>query len=193
MRRDIKEQELTSTQLFLLSYQTCQWWNAVFVQAERFFCALEKNHGGTPWDIENANCLFGAERTFLITAIFHAIEDLEKLDYEIQRSGDFSLMPVLESIEQIAPLYEIKNLRDMNEHSLDYLMEMGQKQDQFRTTIQNGDCSIPTTAAWTYVDGDAKIMALGRIKIDKLLLEMKAQFSLVQAKTKEIFEKELTR
>lgn len=28
MHRNIKESEMTSTQLFILSMQTCQWWNA---------------------------------------------------------------------------------------------------------------------------------------------------------------------
>ena len=47
MRKSIKEKEMTSTQRFLLAYQTCQWWNAVFVQAKRFFDVLEEDHGGT--------------------------------------------------------------------------------------------------------------------------------------------------
>lgn len=50
---------------------------------------------------------------------------------------------------------------------------------------------LSTTAAWTIVHGDAKIMLLGNVEIDKLLATMKEQLSFVQAKTKEIFEKEL--
>ena len=76
MRRDIKNQEMNSTQLWLLSYQACQWWNAVFVQANRFFDVLEKSHGGTPWDAGDENSMFLAERMFLIVALHHAIEDL---------------------------------------------------------------------------------------------------------------------
>ena len=45
MHKDIKEKEMTSTQRYLLAYQTCQWWNAVFVQAKRFFDVLDENHG----------------------------------------------------------------------------------------------------------------------------------------------------
>ena len=77
MRKDVKEKEMTSTQRFLLSYQTCQWWNAVMIQAKRFLDVLEDDHEGDPWNNEK-NSMFIAERMFLITAIFHAIEDLGK-------------------------------------------------------------------------------------------------------------------
>ena len=73
MLKDVKEKEMTSTQRFLLAHQTCQWWNAVFVQAARFFNALEKDHGGEPWDKGNEKDVFIAERAFLIIAIYHAI------------------------------------------------------------------------------------------------------------------------
>ena len=74
---------MTSTQLFILSMQTCQWWNAVFIQAKRFFDILESDHGGTPWDEGNSNSMFVAERMFLITALHHAIENLQKLNIEL--------------------------------------------------------------------------------------------------------------
>lgn len=191
MRRDIREKEMTSAQRFLLSYQTCQWWNAVFIQAKRFLDVLEDDHGGDPWSNEK-NSLFIAERMFLITAIFHAIEDLEKLDSELRHQGDESLQIVLQAIEKVAPLQDVKNLRDMNEHTLDYLLEMGRKQDQYRSTVQKEEYTFHTTAAWTIVHGDAQTMLLGNVEIDKLLVAMKEQLPLVQEKTKEVFERELT-
>ena len=192
MHKDIKEKEMTSTQRYLLAYQTCQWWNAIFVQTKRFFDVLDENHGGTPWDQGDANSMFVAERMFLIMAIYHAIEDLEKLDYECQRKGDASFQPVLQRIETVASLKDIKNLRDMNEHSLDYLLERGQKQDQFRSVVEKNGFAIHTTAAWTIIHGDAQTMLLGRVEIDKLLLVMKELLPLVQEKTKELFDKEMT-
>ena len=191
MRKKIREKEMTSTQRFLLAYQTCQWWNAVFVQAKRFFDVLNENHGGTPWDSGDANSMFVAERMFLIMAIHHAIEDLEKLDYECQREGDTSLQEVFQAIETVAPLQDIKNLRDMNEHNLDYLLEEGLKQDQFQSLVEKNGHEMYTTAAWTVVNGDAKTMLLGKVEIDKLLLVMKEQLPFVREKTKALFEKEL--
>ena len=191
MRKNIKESEMTSTQLFILSMQTCQWWNAVFVQAKRFFEVLEINHGGTPWDEGDANSMFVAERMFLITALHHAIENLQKLNVELQRKNDNTFQPVLDAIELVAPLEDIKNLRDMNEHGLDYLVDKGRKQDDYRKTVKKGDYRIHTTAAWTHVYGDAELILLGNVEIDKLLLVMKEQLPIVKAKTKEIFENSL--
>ncbi|MBR2445502.1 MAG: hypothetical protein IKB28_02415 [Clostridia bacterium] len=191
MRKNIKESEMTSTQLFILSMQTCQWWNAVFVQAKRFFEVLEINHGGTPWDESEDNGMFVAERMFLITALHHAIENLQKLNIELQRKNDNTFQPVLDAIELVAPLEDIKNLRDMNEHGLDYLVDKGRKQDDYRKTVEKGDYRIHTTAAWTHVHADANLILLGNVEIDKLLLVMKEQLPIVKAKTKEIFENSL--
>lgn len=190
MNKNVKEQKMTSTQLFLLAYQTCQWWNAVFIQAKRFFDVLEEEHGGTPWDDGDANSMFVAERMFLITAIYHAIENIQKLDVELQRVNDITLQKVLQKIEAVAPLNDIKNLRDMNEHGLDYLINKGRRQDQFRSSVKKDDYKILTTAAWTHVNGDAKMVLLGNVQIDKLLIVMKDQMPIVSEKTKEIFEKE---
>ncbi len=191
MHKEIKEKEMTSTQRFLLTCQTCQWWNAVFIQANRFFDVLEESHGGTPWDPGDANSMFVAERMFLITAVYHAIEDLEKLDYELQREGDVSLHSVLESIEKVAPLQDIKNLRDMNEHNLDYLMDEGRRQNEFGASVEINGYKILTTAAWTHVHGDARTILLGKVEIDKLLLVMKKHLPFVREKTKEVFDKEI--
>ncbi len=192
MRKDIKEKEMTSTQRYLLAYQTCQWWNAVFIQAKRFTDVLDKSNGEEPWESGAETSAFLAERAFLIMAIHHAIEDLEKLDYECRREGDSSLQSVLQAIETVASLEEIKNLRDMNEHNLDYLLEQGRKQEQFRSVVEKNGYTIHTTAAWTIIHGDAKTMLLGNVEIDKLLLVMKEQLPFVQKKTKSIFEKEIT-
>lgn len=191
MHKKVKDAKMTSTQLFILSMQTCQWWNAVFIQAKRFFDILESDHGGTPWDEGNSNSMFVAERMFLITALHHAIENLQKLNIELQRNNDATFQAVLDAIETVASLEDIKNLRDMNEHGLDYLVDKGRKQDDYRKTVEKGEYKIHTTAAWTHVHGDANLILLGNVEIDKLLLVMKEQLPIVKAKTKEIFENSL--
>lgn len=193
MHKNVKEQEMTSPQLCLLAYQTCQWWNAVFIQAKRFFDTLDKAHGGTPWDEDGANDMFVAERIFLIMAIYHSIENLQKLDIELQRANDVTLQKVLQKIEAVAPFNNIKNLRDMNEHGLDYLINKGRKQDSFCSTIKKGDYKVSTTANLTFLHGDAKLFLLGNVQIDKLLIVMKNQMPIVSKKTKEIFDREFSR
>lgn len=191
LHKDIREKEMTSMQRCWLAYKTCQWWNVVLVQAKRFFAVLDESHGGTPWDPGDANSMFVADRMFLITAVYHAIEDLGKLDFELQRDGDVSLQLVLKAIEKVAPLQDIKNLRDMNEHWIDYLVDEGQKQSEFRTAVEKNGYTILTTAAWTHVHRDADVILLGNVEIDKLLLIMKEQLPFVREKTKEVFEKGL--
>ena len=187
MRDNVKKHEMNSTQLFTLSVQTCQWWNAVIVQAKRFFAALNNNHGGTPWEEDDSNSIFVADRMFLIVAIFHAIENLQKLDIELQRDNDCSMSQVLNAINDVAPLEDIKNLRDMNIHGLDYLVEKGRRQDLFRTTVNEGEYAVQTTAAWTFIHGDSKVILIGNVRIDKLLLVMKEQLPIVQEKTKAVY------
>ena len=108
MHKNVKETKMNETQLFILSMQTCQWWNAVFIQSKRFFEILESDHGGTPWDEGNANSMFVAERMFLITALHHAIENLQKLNIELQRNNDNTFQTVLDAIETAASLQDIK-------------------------------------------------------------------------------------
>ena len=189
MRYDVEQQEMNSEQLLHLSYQTCQWWNAVFVQARRFLDASEVSHGDTPWD-EGGGSMLVVERMFLITAIYHAIEDLRKLGIEMQRRNDNSLQPVLESIQAVASFEDIKNMRDMNEHGLDYLVGKGRKPDQYQLTVHREHYKLTTTPAWTFIDGNEGIMLLGNVEITKLLLVMKEHLPLVHGKTKEIFNKE---
>ena len=79
MKKEVEKVEMTSSQLFTFSTQTCQWWNAVFIQAKRFMDDLEHNDGGTPWDEKNENNMLVADRMFFITTLHHAIENLQKL------------------------------------------------------------------------------------------------------------------
>ncbi|MBQ7314470.1 MAG: hypothetical protein IJW83_00465 [Clostridia bacterium] len=109
----------------------------------------------------------------------------------MQRNNDATFQAVLDAIEAVASLEDIKNLRDMNEHGLDYLVDKGRKQDDYRKTVEKGEYKIHTTAAWTHVHGDAQLILLGNVEIDKLLLVMKEHHSIVKSKTKEIFERSI--
>lgn len=191
MRDNVKTHEMTSTQLFILTQQVCQWWNAVFIQSDRFFNILNVSHGGTPWDNSENNSLFAADRMFLITAIYHAVEDLQKLNIELQRNNDTSLQLILEDIEKIAPWSDLKDLRDMNVHNLDYLVKKGKKEKDFRSTVKIGNNEILTTAAWTHINHDENVILIGKIRIQELLNVMKRHFTFVSMKTKQIYEKTL--
>lgn len=193
MNKTVKDIPMTPNQLFILSLRAYQWWESVFVQAKRFFDALEKDSGGTPWDENSPHNLMVAERMFLITALHHVVEAVEKLNAELLRNNDDSLDNVIQAIDAVVPIQNIKDLRNMNEHSIEYLVEKGHKQDSFRTTIQTDHYNLLTTASWTIVLGDEQKVMIGNVPVDKLLVIMKEQTPIVRQKTKEIFENSLKR
>ncbi len=149
---------------------------------------MEKHHGGTPWDINDTISNFTADRFFLILSLYNAIECLQKMDIELQRENDKTFETVLKEIEKAANLDDIKNLRDMNEHYLDYLVDLGQKQDQFRTAYKKDGRDILTTAAWTQIDSNADMILLGNVEINKLLRVMEKQLPIVRSKTRKIYD-----
>ena len=193
MSKSVTNTPMTRNQLFLLSLHTYQWWESVFVQAKRFLNALKNDTGGTPWEDNNPHNLMIAERMFLITALHHVIEALEKLNVELLRNNDDALDKVLRAIDAVVPIQDIKNLRNMNEHSIEYLVGNGHKQDLFRTTIQTEHYNLTTTASWTMVLGDEQKIMIGNVPIDQLLVTMKAQTPIVREKTKEIFNCQMNR
>ena len=191
MHDRVKNQALNSGQLNILSVQTCQWWNAVFIQARRFLDDLKNDHGGTPWENDETNSVFVADRLFLIVAVYHAIESLEKLSIELQRNNDTALTDVLSAIYAVVPSKNIADLRNMNIHGLDYLSGQGFGQNHYQSEVNDGQYKIITTAAWTYSNGETKSLYIGNVPIDKLLVAMKAQFPKVKEKTEEVFNRTL--
>lgn len=187
MQKATKTQALTTEQREHLAYQTFQWWREVFIQGRRFLDALDADTEDDPWTGNSPIGSFVAEKLFLITAIHHAIEHLEKLDYEMVRFGPSPFTQVFFEIEKVAPLEDIRNLRNMNEHSLDYLAGTGYMQDRYQSIVGRNGVSFITNAAWTIVHSGANILLVGNVPIDCLLSTMKEQFPYVQSKTKEIF------
>ncbi len=189
MHKNVEDHELSRGQLCYLAHHTCQWWNAVFIQAKRFITVFEQNCGSEPWDADGDEMAFLPERMFLITAINHALEYTQKLNIELQRSQNFTLQNVLDEVFSSISKEDIKNLRDMNEHSLDYLVGEGHHQNQFISRVEKENIRIETSAAVTFLHGDVKLFLLGNVPIDKLLLIMKKQQPIVKEITREIFYK----
>lgn len=189
MEDKLKKKELTKSEMAHLAYQTCQWWNAVFVQAERFMDAEKNNNGEFPWDEDGIDKIFLAERLFLVTAIHHAIERMEKLNIELQRTNVSSFQSTIDAIETVASLRDIQSWRSMIEHGLEYMAGVGHKQDRYKTVLSIGDYKIETTAAVTFILGEEKKFFVGKIDIIQLLNVMKQQLPVVKEATKTVFEK----
>lgn len=186
MDRATLEHEMTREELQVCAHHTCQWWNAVFVQARRFCEEFDNQQGVEPWTDEGAKRIFVPERMFLITAIFHAIEGLRKLDIELRRGNDDTFQDVLHRVFAVVSWDDIKELRHMNEHSLSYLVNEGHDQNKFVRTYANNEKEIQLPAVWTFLNGDMDMFLLGNVPIDKLLSIMKEQTPKVKKKLEEI-------
>ena len=131
--------------------------------------------------------MFLAEKTFLITAIHHAIQSMNRLNDELKSRGDMSFEPVLNTIATEEEREIIRNWRNMNEHDLDYLTGKGRQQNKFVTTVKKESYQIETNAFTTFIHGDIGIFLLGGIEIDKLLMRFKESRAVIQEKVQEVF------
>ena len=181
------KKELTNTEIALLACHTCQWYQATLMQAKRFIDSLEKIHGDMPWDEGECSSIFHADRMFLIVAIKHSIKHLSNLNSQLQMRADYSCQELLEIFGTSKERRKILDLRDMNEHNIEYVEGIGHKQSKFGAVVRKNDYCIPTNAFYTIIHGDAKLFLLGDVEIDKLLLNMKDKLPFVRERTQAIF------
>lgn len=185
MKQNVANQKLNDTDLFILAESTCIWWNNVITQSNRFFNAYTNNKGGTPWQENETQSIFCAERLFLIITIHNAIEYLRKFNIELQRHNDNSMQEILDIIDQTIPNDSITKLRNMNIHHLDYLVGKGHDQNNFRTKYESNNKEHLTTAAWTVNDNNH--IYIGNVNITLLIDILKQQVSSVRAKSLEVY------
>lgn len=187
MRDKVKMKKMTKEQLGIYAYRTCQWWNAVFIQWNRFREAMNKQHGTDPWTEEGNDDIFIPERMFLIEAVFHAVEGLEKINIELQRDNDNAFQRIINEIETVVPLMAYKDLRDMNEHELDYLIEEGDRKGKYITMYEGDKYAVRQGAGNTYYNKNMKIFLLGSVPIEELVNIMKKNLPIIWGKTEELF------
>ena len=70
---------VTNTQLCQLALNTAHWCHAVIWQTKRFLDALDDTNKGSPWD--ELPSFLVPEKVFLITAVEHAIRNLQRLNF----------------------------------------------------------------------------------------------------------------
>lgn len=183
---DVKTTPLSKDQMDRIAIQTCQWWNAVFVQGTRMIDALESGDANWPWnDSENINA-YNVERLLLITTIHHALEHLKVLNDELIRRGDNSLSEVYQKVG--TPVYEkLNSIRNVNEHQIEYIVlpEKNAKK-LYCTTTENG-VSLNTNRLQTILLGNPRIFVIGDVDFGKLLISMKEQHPIVKQVTEYVF------
>lgn len=190
-KKSAEEKLMTDSQLSYLALHTCQWCKAVIKQGQRFLNTLQQSRGDEPWDENEQSSMFLADKVFLITAIYHAIVNLERFNYELEQRNDLSFHTILETIGTQEERRKIKKWRNMNEHDLDYLTGRGNEQNKFISKVNKGTYQFETNAFITFIHGDAKLFLVGDIEIDKLLMKFKDNLLPIQEKTKEVFYRTL--
>lgn len=180
---------ITNQQLYILAVQTGQWYNTVLTQWARFLDAFNTTHGQLPWDDKPSKFL--TEKMFLITAIHHATQHLEKLNEKLEESGDFSFQPFLAKIATKAERNKIKKWRNMNEHGMEYLVGEGKFSGENISTVENGEYKFKIDAAMTFVHGGMGVFMIGSIEIDKLTSRFKDNQSEILKKLEEVFNRAL--
>lgn len=176
---------ITSQQLEMLAFQSGQWYNSVIVQGRRFLDALDAAHGQFPW--EDDHNIFLPEKMFLITAIYHTISYLKCLDKELQIRGDTSFHPFLEKIASTAEQDKIQKWRNLNEHSLEYLVGEGKFPGEDIRTVDNGEHQFKILATATFVHGGIGVFMIGDVDIGKLLIKFKENQTAVLQKIEAVF------
>lgn len=187
MRTQIKNLELDHRATAHIAYLTCQWWDGVFIQAERFFSASANYNGEFPWEKNWINSTFLMERLFLITSIHHALEYTEKLNIDFKKKNDFYFQKIIDEINRNIPIKDIYELRNMNEHEFDYFIGMGDRQQNYKSTVFYNSLKVETSANITFIDSSKNIFIFGNVNISKLLEIMKTYLPFIQKKTEEIF------
>lgn len=178
---------MSDKQISYLAQHTCQWCQAVLKQGIRFIDSLEMTHGDLPWEEDEHSSMFLADKVFLITAIHHAISNLERFNNELESRNDYSFKQILDAISNKEERKNIRAWRNMNEHDLDYLTGCGNKQEDFITTIEKENYRFVTDAFTTIIHGDASLFSIGNIDIGNLLKSFKNNMPHICEKTEEVF------
>ena len=183
-----KEQKVkpTKNQIAELAKRTCRWWNTVMIQKERYHITQMNKQTDNPWLKKGMEDTAPAERTFLISAISHAINYLMLL----QKVSDYNpeITSVMRNLKTVSSVEDIKNLRNMNEHSDAYVLGRGNRMKSFETSILREDEEHFTTAMWTQCFEDGTVY-FGRINITMLLDVIQQNYEIVRSITRDIFRK----
>ena len=101
----------------------------------------------------------------MISAIHHVINGLDYLKKELNVRDESTkeIEAVLKEIAGEEIRRDLKLLRNMNEHDMEYMTENGRKQDQLQRQIKKNGVTYSINAQWTFVDGEKEVFFIGNI------------------------------
>ncbi len=183
---------MTARELAEVAVRTCQWVHIFRVQEKRFLDAFDKDRDGEyPWEGNDEVSLFVGDRIFMISAIHHVINGLDYLKKElnIRNESTKEIEAVLKEITGEEIRRDLKLLRNMNEHDIEYMTENGRKQDQLQRQFKKNGVTYSINAQWTFVDGEKEVFLIGNIDMIALASAVKNQIKNIDKICSQIFEK----
>lgn len=178
--------------LALLALRTAQWCHVFLIQTKRFIDTFSEGTGGTfPWEEDDKSSIFLGDRLFFITALHHAVTNLNCVYKELKKRNEDveNLKIIIDSIVTEDMVKDIKDLRNMNEHDIDYMTGNGNSQKRFLSIVEKNGFRYQTNAHTTVLVGQAQSFSIGKIQIIELIKKFQLQMPQIDTICKEVFEK----
>ena len=181
---------MTARELAEIAVRTCQWTHIFQVQVKRFLEDFDRKGDGVfPWEGDDEMSLFAGDRIFMISAIQHVINGLDYMKSELRLRNESTeqIEEILNHIAAEETRNNIKLLRNMNEHDIEYMAGNGRKQDQFVRQLKKNGIEYSINAHWTFIDGKNKVFLIGNIDVIALAKEVKKQSRNIDKLCSELF------
>ena len=159
-------------QVAQMAYDAAMWYKAFFLQSLRLEECKNEDPFLRPWR-EHMEMPVAAERFFMILAIDHALTNIKDLDLALQSRNDSRVKEVKKELLDRNGFYDkIRQLRNANEHKMEYCLGIGNAQDSFISTISTKYGCFKTNSHWFFQIGDEAF--IGGVNFMEMLKHMAA-------------------
>ena len=142
MIRKIKEaldKGVANKDVWRFAFDAASWYKAFYIYAQHFLVdpgVGQPNPFPLPWNIEDPIPPVSA-RFAMITALDHALHNIECLEYILSKRGDNRLTEIKHRLLDDDNLFEEVHgyLRNTNEHDIEYRLEVGKEQGTFQRIL----------------------------------------------------------
>ena len=156
------------------AFDAGSWYKAFYIYAQHFL--VDPGVGQPypfplPWNIEDPIPPISA-RFAMITALDHALHNIECLEYVLSKRGDNRLTEIKHRLLDDDNFYEEVHgyLRNTNEHDIEYRLEVGKEQGTFQRILATSIGKFYTNPHFTIkIDG---ITYIGNMSFNEIYARM---------------------
>ena len=160
----------SGNQIAQTAYNAAMWYKAFSLQAIRFAECKNEDPFLLPWR-DHREMPVAAERFFMILAIDHTLTDIKDLDFALRSRNDSRLKDIKEELLDKDGFYDkIHQLRNANEHNMEYRLGIGNKQDSFFGTVSTKHGNFKMNSHWFFQIGDEAF--IGDVNLVEMLNHM---------------------